>query len=203
MTGPATIGYVRLLIQKFHTYAGLLTFVNFMVFGLVGLSATLQSKPAEIRPVVRYEAFTVDPNLTDRQVAERVCTLLRLSLATPIQSAVIQHDAERNLLLDFWHANGRHRVTVLEKEGRLRVEIMRNSPWSYLGTLHATTAAFHSGDWRMQLWAGYNEFAMWCLIGMIASGVALWLLSRPGYRLAQVSLAVGSSLFAAFYFFAR
>ncbi|HEY2018235.1 MAG TPA: hypothetical protein VGH38_32240 [Bryobacteraceae bacterium] len=203
MTGPATIGYVRLLIQKLHTYAGLLTFVNFIVFGLVGLSATLQSKPAESRPVVRYENFTVDPNLTDRQVAERVATLLRLSLATPIQSAVIQHDAGRNLLLDFWHANGRHRVTVLEKDGRLRVETMRNSLWSYLGTLHATTAAFHSGDWRMQLWARYNEFAMWCLIGMIASGAALWLLSRPGYRLAQVSLAVGSSLFAAFYFLAR
>ena len=160
-------------IQKLHTWAGLLTFVNLMVFGLVGLSPVSNPGRRPAAPTVRYEAFTAEPNLTDRQVAERVCGLLRLSLATPIQSAVIQHDSAGNLLLDFWHANGRHRVTVLESEGRLRVEVMRNSLWSYLGTLHATTAAFHSGDWRMQLWADYNEFAMWCLIGMMASGVAL------------------------------
>src|SRR5207253_2165329 len=143
--------------------------VNLMVFGLVGLSASLESRPRTEQPVIRYQNFRAEPNTTDRQVAERVCGLLGLSLATPIQSAVIQHDAAGNLLLDFWHANGRHRVTVLEQEGRLRVEVMRNSLWRYLGTLHATTAAFHSGDWRMQLWADYNEFAMWCLMAMTAS----------------------------------
>ena len=194
---------MRHLIQKLHTYAGLLTFVNLMVFGLVGLSASLASKPVSSAPVVRYEAFTAEPNLTDRQVAERVCERLRLSLATPIQSAVMQHDAAGNLLLDFWHANGRHRVTMLEKEGRLRVEVTRNSLWSYLGTLHSTTAAFRSGDWRMRLWADYNEFAMWCLVGMTASGVALWLMARARGRLAQLSLALGVGLFAALYFWTR
>jgi hypothetical protein len=193
----------RDLIQKIHTYAGLLTFVNLMVFGIVGLSATLGSRPQDPVPEVRSVPFVVEPNLTDRQVAERVCGLLRLSLATPIQSAVIQHDAANNLLLDFWHANGRHRVTVLESQGRLRVEVMRNSLWSYLGTLHATTAAFHSGDWRMQLWADYNEFAMWCFLVMLASGVALWLLSRPRHRWAQCSLVLGCGLFAALCFWTR
>jgi hypothetical protein len=193
----------RDLIQKLHTYAGLVTFVNLLVFGLVGLTATLGSRPHDPAPEVRSEAFVVQPNLTDRQVAERVCGLLGLSLATPIQSAVIQHDAANNLLLDFYHANGRHRVTVLETEGRLRVEVIRNSLWSYLGTLHATTAAFHSGDWRMQLWADYNEFAMWCFLAMLASGVALWLMSRPEYRWAQWSLALGCALFAALWYWTR
>jgi hypothetical protein len=193
----------RDLIQKLHTYAGLVTFVNLMVFGLVGVSASLSSRPHDPAPEVRSEAFVVEPNLSDRQVAERVCGLLGLSLATPIQTAVIQHDAANNLLLDFYHANGRHRVTVLEKESRLRVEVMRNSLWSYLGTLHATTGAFHSGDWRMQLWADYNEFAMWCFLAMLASGVALWLMSRPGYRWAQWSLGLGCLLFAALCFWTR
>jgi hypothetical protein len=193
----------RDLIQKLHTYAGLVTFVNLLVFGLVGLTATLGSRPHDPAPEVRSEAFVVQPNLTDRQVAERVCGLLGLSLATPIQSAVIQHDAANNLLLDFYHANGRHRVTVLETEGRLRVEVIRNSLWSYLGTLHATTAACHSGDWRMQLWADYNEFAMWCFLAMLASGVALWLMSRPEYRWAQWSLALGCALFAALWYWTR
>lgn len=194
---------MRPLLQKLHTYAGLLTFVNLAVFGLVGLSATWQSKSAPLSLILRYEPFPAQPNLTDRQVAERVCDLLHLSLATPIQSAVIQHDPANNLLLDFYHANGRHRVTVLEKEGRLRIEVMRNTLWSYLGTLHATTAAFHSGDWRMQVWADYNEFAMWCLIGMIASGAVLWLLSRPRHGLAQLSFALGSGLFAALYLWTK
>src|ERR1022692_4247589 len=54
----------RDLIQKIHTYAGLLTFVNLMVFGIVGLSATLGSRPQDLAPVVRSVPFVVEPNLT-------------------------------------------------------------------------------------------------------------------------------------------
>jgi hypothetical protein len=136
-------------------------------------------------------------------VAERVCSLLGLSLATPVQSAAIQRDSANNLSFDFWHANGHHHVTVLEKESRIRVEEFRNDLGDYLDTLHRTTAAFSSGDWRMQLWADYNEFAMWCLLGMIVTGVALWLSTRPRYRLAQVSLAAGCGIFAVLYFWTK
>lgn len=153
--------------------------------------------------MVRYRDFSVPANLTDRQVAERICGLLGLSLATPVNQAAIQHDESGNLFLDFWHANGRDQVTVLEKEGRLRIETTRNSLALFLFTLHETTAAFHSGDWRMQLWADYNEFAMWCLLGMIGSGLAMFLGSRAGSKLAQVSLGVGCFLFAAIYFWSR
>jgi hypothetical protein len=192
------------LLRKIHTYAGLLTFINLLVFGLVGISAALAPFPGRPEaPRIEERAFTVAPNLTDREVAGQVCSLLGLSLARPIQSAVIQHDFVNRLVLDFWHANGRHRVTVIEPEGRLRIEIYRNSLWRYLNTLHVTTAAFRSGDWRMQMWADYNEFAMWCLIVMLVSGIWMWLLSRPGHRLAQASLAVGCGLFAVLYFWAR
>jgi hypothetical protein len=191
------------LIKKIHTYAGLLTFVNLAVYGIVGLSALYLLQPHDQPPVVSFQNFTVEPNLTDRQVAERVCAQLNLSLATPVNSFAIQHDAANNLFLDFRHANGRHQVTVLEKEGRIRVEASRNSFWLYLYTLHETTAAFHSGDWRMQLWADYNEFAMWCLLLMIISGLALFLTARARSRLAQISLAAGCCAFAALYFLTR
>jgi hypothetical protein len=191
------------LIKKIHTYAGLLTFVNLAVYGIVGLSALYLLQPHDQPPVVSFQNFTVEPNLTDRQVAERVCAQLNLSLATPVNSFAIQHDAANNLFLDFRHANGRHQVTVLEKEGRIRVEASRNSFWLYLYTLHETTAAFHSGDWRMQLWADYNEFAMWCLLLMIISGLALFLAARLRSRLAQISLAAGCCAFAALYFLTR
>jgi cytochrome bd-type quinol oxidase subunit 2 len=36
----------------------------------------------------------------------------------------------------------------------------------------------------MQLWADYNEFAMWCFVAMIATGGALWFTSRDGRTLA-------------------
>jgi len=191
------------LIKKIHTYAGLLTFVNLAVYAIVGLSATLLRQSARPAPVVSYRSFTVEPNLTDRQVAERVCLLLNLSLATPVNSFAIQHDDANNLFLDFRHANGRHQVTVLEKEGRIRVEVARNFFWDYLFTLHGTTAALHSGDWRMQLWADYNEFAMWCLLLMIASGFTMFVASRLRSRIAQVSLAAGCCAFAALYFWTR
>lgn len=191
------------MIARIHTYAGLLTFVNLMVFGVVGLDAALQSRPRERAPAIHYQAFSVPPNLTDREVAERVCRLLHLSLATPVQSAAIQHDSAGNLLLDFYHANGRHKVTVLETEGRLRVEVSRSSLARYLSTLHVTTAAFRSGDWRMQLWAWYNEIAMWCFLLMLATGVAIWLTTNPRHRLAQLSLLLGCGLFAALSWWTR
>jgi hypothetical protein len=191
------------LIKKLHTYAGLLTFLHLAVYGVVGLSVTFLRESKSATPVVRYRDFAVPANLTDRQVAERICGLLGLSLATPVNQAAIQHDAANNLFLDFWHANGRDQVTVLEKEGRLRIETSRNNLALYLFILHETTAAFHSGDWRMQLWADYNEFAMWCLLGMIASGLAMFLGSRVRSRLAQISLGAGCFLFAALYFWSR
>jgi hypothetical protein len=191
------------LVKKVHTYAGLLTFVNLVVYGIVGLSALYLLVPHDVPPAVSYRDFTVPPNLTDLQVAERVCSELNLTLATPVHSYVIQHDAANNLVLDFRHANGSHLVTVLERERRIRVEAVRNSVWLYLYTLHETTAAFHSGDWRMQLWADYNEFAMWCLLLMLASGVAMFVATRARSRLAQISLAAGCCAFTALYFWTR
>jgi len=191
------------LLRKLHTYAGLLTFVNLAVYGIVGLSVFWLRQPDRAAPVVRDQNFTVQPNLTDRQVAEQICSQLHLSLATPVQQFAIQHDSANNLLLDFRHANGRDRVTVLEAEHRIRIETSRNTLARYLYTLHETTGVFHSGDWRMQLWADYNEFAMWSLAAMIVSGFAMFLASRWGSALAQVSLGAGCVLFAALYFWTR
>jgi hypothetical protein len=173
---------VHTLLPKIHTWAGLLTFVNLMVFGAAGLGAALEPPGGGAAASMEYRSFTVEPGWTDRQVAERVVELLHLPLATPVQKAAIQHDSANRLVLDFYHANGRHKVAVLAAEGRLRVSVWRASFWKYLSTLHVTTAAFRSGDARMQLWAWYNEFAMWCLLVLMASGTAIWLTTRPRRR---------------------
>jgi hypothetical protein len=191
------------LVRKIHTYAGLLTFVNLVVYGIVGLSASYLLRPHRPAAVVTYRNFTVPPNLTDLQVAEKVCAELGLTLATPVHSFVISHNEANELVLDLRHANGGHLVTVLEKEGRLKVEERRNSMPLYLYTLHETTAALKSGDWRMQFWADYNEFAMWSLFLMLGSGMVMF----PGFkargRLALLSLAAGFCAFAALYWWSK
>ncbi len=122
---------------------------------------------------VEYADYTASSGETDRQTAERVAVQLGLTLAMPVQSFAIQHDPSGKLLLDFYHANGRHKVTVLPDENRVRIEVTRNSFARYADILHMTTAAFRSGDWRMQFWAYYNEVALWCFVGMLMS--AAWM----------------------------
>ena len=191
-------------ILKLHTWAGLATFVNLMTYGIVGIAAAFEPSPDALprNAEVRELPFTIAPNLSDRQVAEQVVDLLGLSLATPVQSFAIQHDSAQRLLLDFRHANGRHRVTFPDA-AHLRVEITRAPLDRYLSSLHVTSAAFHPGDWRMQMWSWYNEFAMWCLILMTASGTWLWLSRRPRHRWALASLAAGCCAFVLMYWWTR
>ena len=161
------------MILRIHTYAGLLVFLNLVLYAVVGIAASAGARNAP-SPVVWEQPFEAPPHLSDRQVAEQVVRLLGLSLATPVHDFAIGHDGEGRLKLDFYHVNGRHEITLLERPGRLRVSHTRANFLRYLSTLHVTTAAFHSGDWRMQLWAWWNEFAMWCVAVMAASGAWIW-----------------------------
>jgi len=165
------------LIARIHIWAGLLTLANLVLYAIVGIAALVVGR-APAAPRVWEQPFTILPGETDRQTAERVVQLLGLSLATPVHDFAI-HRKGGVLVLDFYHANGRHKVTVLD--GRIHIENTRAGLWKYLSTLHVTTAAFHSDDWRMQAWAWWNEFAMWCLLLMTGSGVWIWL-SRRGAK---------------------
>jgi len=167
------------LIVRIHTYTALLTLVNLVPYAIVGIAGLVDIRVAPA-PVVWVQEFAVSAGQADREVADRVVRVLGLSLATPVHDFAIGHDAQRHLVLDFYHANGRHQITVLEQPGRLRIVRSRASLWKYLSTLHVTTAAFHSGDWRMQLWAWWNEAAMWCLGVMAISGVWIWRQRRGG-----------------------
>jgi hypothetical protein len=151
------------LISRIHTYTALATLVNLLVYAVAGIAS--RTLPA---PVVWEQPFRLEPGEPDRAAAERVVRLLDLSLATPVHDFNIGHDAAHRLTFDFYHANGRHKITVLPD--RLYIEATRAGFPRYLSTLHVTTAAFHSGDRRMQLWAWYNEFAMWALVAMLATG---------------------------------
>jgi hypothetical protein len=151
------------LLARIHTFAALSTLVNLLVYAVAGVASRKLSPPT-----VTERAYVRAPTESDHDTAERVVRLLNLPLATPVHSFNIVHDPTGRLVLDFYHANGRHKVTVFDD--RLHVEISQAPFGRYLSTLHDTTAVFRSCDRRMQLWAWYNEFAMWTLCVLVITG---------------------------------
>lgn len=185
------------LIRKIHMYTGLVNFTILFVFGATGLLATLAARPFQWNrpaPVTEYMAFTPGPGLTDKQLADSVYDLLRPPLAGPVPP-VVRRNRDHNVELSFYTPNGLRRVTVLERENRVKVVREGLNVLQYLSTLHETTIRHPSTDIRVRLWAWYNEAAIWSLIAMALSGVYLWLATRPRYRWGQAAFAAGAGLF--------
>jgi hypothetical protein len=188
-------------IRKIHMYLGLLNFVSLTVFGIAGLTATMQKGRDGPPPAIgaRYQPFTPPPNATDKEVADAVFQAVHIPLSNPIPRQGVRRDEKNELALHFYTLNGPYTVTVLEKESRLRVEPMPNSLPRFLNNIHSVTQAGNSRYLIIRLWAWYNEFAIWSLLAMAISGVYLWLASRPGYRWAQLSFAAGTATFVILY----
>lgn len=192
-------------IKKLHMYCGLLNFSILVVFGIAGLTATFEPAPQNRTPppaIARFVAYTAPPAMSDKEVADDVYRFLQLPLTAPPRYG-IRRDGDNNLAFSLYTVNGERRVTVLEKENRLRVEEARNSIWRYLDNLHSTTIQAPAPDLRLRLWTYYNEFAIWSLIGMALSGLYLWLSSRPRYRPAQIVFLAGSGIFLCLYWLTR
>jgi hypothetical protein len=163
------------LLPRVHTFAAVATLVNLLVYGVAGIAPRALSAPE-----ISERPFSRPPKELDRDTAARVLSLLHLPLAAPVHTFNISHDPAGQLTLDFYHANGRHKITVLPDH--LRIETHRAPFAKYLSTLHVTTAAFRSADTRMTLWSWYNEFAMWTLLVMLVTGAWLAITRRwrPG-----------------------
>jgi len=193
-------------IKKLHMYFGLLNFSILLVFGIAGLTATFEAAPDSRVPPsasVRLENYTAPAGMNDKEVADDVYRVLKPPLANPVPKFAIRRDADNNLAFAFFTVNGQQRVTVLERENRLRIEDLRVSAWRYFDRLHSTTTNARSVDRRIQLWGYYNEFAIWSLLGMPLSGLYLWLSSRPGYRPAQLVFLAGTTFFVVLYVVTR
>ncbi len=183
------------VIRKLHIYAGVLTFAQLMVYGIAGLVATVQSgaERSQAPQSVYYAAFAVPSSSTDKEVAALVYRTLHFPITRPVPDWYLQRTPNNHLLLDFYNINGIHRVVVLENEGRLRVEEIRNSTGLFLEDIHAATPAGEGNPGIIRAWAVWNEVAMWTLLAFCASGVWLWLASRPGYAWAWLSAAAGTA----------
>ena len=189
---------MRNIILKLHIYAGLLTFAQLVLYGVAGIVATVQAaaERPKIAHAVQHVAFTVTPGSTDKQVADDVFRTLRMPLTRPMPGWFLRRTPENDLLLDFYNINGIWRVVVLEREGRLRIEQIRNSLGLFLGDMHAITVGDEEAPRLLRAWAFYNEFAMWCLLAFCMSGLYLWLTAQARSWWAWASLATGTAAFA-------
>jgi hypothetical protein len=181
-------------------YVGLFSFTSLVVFGLTGLVVTFQAGPqrSPAESQTRSIAFRAAPNASDREVAAAVYRRAQLPLAAPVPDWAVQRDAQHRLVLDFYTVNGIRKITVIEDEGRLRIDSVRNSLPDFINDVHAITLRWAAPDLRLKLWTWYNEIAIASLLVLCFSGAYLWLSSRPLYRLARYAVILGLVCFAAF-----
>jgi hypothetical protein len=147
--------------------------------------------------------FRIPPNTSDFEAAMAAFEFLDLPLVSPPAKGQVRRDRQGNVAFDLYSMNGPRHVTLLEKENLIRIETRRNILPRYIDNLHTTTIGTGSRDLRVRMWSWYNEFAIWSLIFMAASGVWLWISSRPGCLWARISFATGSGAFLLLYFLTR
>lgn len=181
-------------MKRIHTYAGLLSFTAFVVWGVTGIHAVFLPPPDKWRPPEISERreipFQAPGNLDDRALALRILELANVPMATAPNN--IRRDHQHNLVFVVYTVNGRWDVTYREREQRIALEARRNDLWDFISSMHA-------GHWRRggtklaaRLWGLYNEFSTWAFLFMSISGAYLWLATRPRIRWAQ--WAAGSSI---------
>jgi uncharacterized iron-regulated membrane protein len=188
---------VKRFVRKIHIYCGLLVFSQFLVYGIAGLVATMQ--PSLERPksprAVRYIPFEVQPGESDKSIAARVYEVLKPPMSRPVPDWFLQHTPQGQLQLDFYNINGIFRAVVFPNEQRVRVEEIRNSTALFLEDIHAATLGDSGAPGLVRLWAAWNEVAMWALLLFCASGLYLWLASRPKVIWAWAALAGSTAVF--------
>jgi hypothetical protein len=189
---------LRALVTRLHIYAGLLTFAQLVLYGTAGLVATFH--PGGERPKIvrasRYVPFSPPPSATDREVAAAVYRELALPLTRPMPDWYLRRTPEQDLLLDFHTINGIYRVVVLEREGRVRIDEIRNSPWLFLVDAHASVGNDRQAPALLRAWGIYNELASLCLLAFVCSGLYLWLASDRRAAWTWASLLAGVAVFA-------
>ncbi len=183
------------LTKKLHIYLGLLNFSIVLVFGIAGLTASIdESWPGQRAPIVEDRAFRAPAGLRDVQIGDLVYAAVRPPLVTPRKYPVYRN-ARKELIVDFYSVNGTQHITHLASENKLRVETRRNTFSQFLDRLHATTG--NPSDPRLRLWACYVEFSIWSLLAMVLTGLYLWASARWRFRWARISFAAGTALVAA------
>lgn len=188
---------MRPLVVKLHIYAGLLVFTQFIIYGISGLTAAAHLQRPRTPQTVRYVPYTAPPAATDRDVAEDVYRTLNFTVARQPTNRTVRRTPENDLQIDLSNINGLRRVTVLERERRLRIEEARIPTAMFVNDMHTVHAGDAQAPRLMHAWGIYNGVAMWCLLAFCISGVYLWLSAQAGSLWAWICFGAGTIAFIA------
>ncbi len=192
-------------IKKIHTYAGLLSFTAFVVWGITGIYAILLPPPGgQGAPEVseqRQIAFAAPGNLDDPALARLILEVAEIPMATsPVN---VHRDENHKLAFVVYTVNGRWDATYMDQEERILVEARRNDLWGFLSSMHAGHPRRGSPDLPARLWGFYNEFSTWAFLFMSLSGAYLWLATRPALPWAQVLAGSAAAFFVILWLITR
>ncbi len=190
--------------KKLHMYAGLLTFMAFVVWGVAGVAATFLPAPINRQPrepEVHYVEFKADGNANDQQVTNAMIEASGLPFIQ--QGRKPNRNPQGLLQVRYFHPNGTRLIVYEEKQARLRIEKVNSTLSGFMNTLHMQTLTHHNPGIEAQLWGGYNVISMWAAIFMTLSGVYLWIASRPGLPWAQWTFGISTAAVVAMYFVLR
>lgn len=206
MPSSSTLALTR-WIKKIHMWVGLLNFTILIIFGIIGIAASILPRPAD-RPrpaaTMRTVAYVAPGNLDDQALANAIQAFLDIPLtSSPVPSYAIRRDEDQRLRVSLFTPAVRFETTLLENDGKLEISEQPFDVWQYLFHLHELTPRAAGPDWRLRVWTWYMELSIWSLILMALSGVYLWSAARPGYRWGQVSFAAGLLIFVGFYWWVR
>lgn len=185
-------------MKRLHTYAGLLSFTSFVVWGLIGVAGAFAPAPGAYEPpaisATREFPMTPPANLDDHALARYIYDRLHIPLRGGHYDIRRNHDGE--LAFRVFTASGPRDVTWLEDRSVVRMDVRQNGMLEFLSTMHTAYSNRGPQTRAARLWGYYNECSAWAFLFMIISGLYLWLDTRPGLRWAQLLAAtsVGGSI---------
>ena len=184
-------------IKKLHTYAGLLTFTAFIVWGITGIRAIFLPSPGNWRTAevteVREIPFEAPGDLDDKALAVRVFEASGVTMAQPPNRT--RRDDNQNLAFTAYTPNGRRDFTYLEAERQIRVEVRQNDLFGFLGSMHAGSSRRGPPDLSARVWGYYNEMANWAFGFLTLTGLYMWLATRPRLVWAWVTFGAATVVF--------
>ncbi|MBM3739105.1 MAG: hypothetical protein FJW39_25300 [Acidobacteria bacterium] len=194
------------LLKKVHIYLSLICCTALLVYGIAGLWAFANVAPQDrkrLDPVTSTMSFTAPANATDEETARLIWSAIGEPITAPPPRQAVRRNQDGHLAFAVYSVNGQVQVVFDEGRRELRLRKLPNKLGGFFMALHEMAARNNSPDPRNMVWKYYNEFAMFSLILMVATGIYLWLASRPGMFWAQVSFSVGTIGFLALFWAAR
>lgn len=191
--------------KKIHTWAGLLTFSAFVVWGVTGVHGAFTPPPGEYTPppvaALRELPFQAQGDADDQEISKQIFAIAEIPLAGGRYN--IHRDEDLNLAFNVFTINGTRELTYYEDRGVVEVAHRRNSVWSYLSSMHSAHTTRHQLTPLSSAWGYYNTLATWAFLFMTISGVYMWIATRPNLNWARISFGAMALFTAVMWFVIR